>query len=184
MKEDQQPNADDRKTAKEKPNQRKSLHAGISPNSLSEQFERVFSRMEIAEQEISVAIEGCTDSSLARRLNASFRHLLPTTPLSQVGEEVYRSHVREILERVAADEDLRPGTKAEVLSVLAEASLRSPLTDDAFLLYCKLFRDVVSSTDGTRHRSPLEGQQFHEDEASAILKKSRTKLSSSRGFEI
>ena len=64
--------------------------------------------------------------------------LLKATHDKLYREVLYRSHCREILNRVAKGEDTRPGTDAEMIVVLHEASLRAPLNSDASCLYFRL----------------------------------------------
>jgi hypothetical protein len=57
-------------------------------------------------------------------------------------ELVYRTHCRELLDRVATGADTRPATDAEKLAVLSAASQAAPLNGGAETLYLRL---------GTRH---------------------------------
>jgi hypothetical protein len=54
-------------------------------------------------------------------------------------EFVYRGHARELLERVAAGEDTRPATAAEVCLVCSESSLQTLPTSAAIGLYCRMW---------------------------------------------
>lgn len=53
-------------------------------------------------------------------------------------EFIYRGHVRELLERVAAGLDTRPGTAAECCIALAEANMAVPLHGAAAGIYLRL----------------------------------------------
>jgi hypothetical protein len=53
-------------------------------------------------------------------------------------ELVYRTHCRELLDRVAAGTDTRPATDAEKLAVLSAASQAAPLNGGAETLYLRL----------------------------------------------
>jgi hypothetical protein len=53
-------------------------------------------------------------------------------------ELVYRTHCRELLDRIAAGTDTRPATDAEKLAVLSVASQRAPLNGGAETLYLRL----------------------------------------------
>lgn len=55
-------------------------------------------------------------------------------------ELLFRAHCREILDRIAAGEPTQPGTAAEVLAALAEASLRAPLNTETGGLYFRMWR--------------------------------------------
>lgn len=53
-------------------------------------------------------------------------------------EIIFRAHCREILDRVAAGQDTRPGTDSEILGVLVDASLTIPLAPHLVCLYFRL----------------------------------------------
>jgi hypothetical protein len=53
-------------------------------------------------------------------------------------EIIYRAHAREILDRVAAGRDVRPGTDAEMIAALRASSLVSPLPSAAATLYFRI----------------------------------------------
>ncbi len=101
---------------------------------------RTFSKMELAEEEIDAAKR--RHPLAAGRIHRAFRHLCPSPALSAAPEKLFRAHCTELLERVAAGCDLRPGTTAEVLAVLSELSLRAPLERAHTLLFVKLFSDL------------------------------------------
>lgn len=58
-----------------------------------------------------------------RRQGQAWGLLHPTGALQGMSMDMYRSHVREILGRVEAREDTRPGTAAECLAALSTVSL-------------------------------------------------------------
>lgn len=64
--------------------------------------------------------------------------LLRRSHVEMDDEIIYRAHAREILERVAAGHDLRPGTDAEMITVLRDASLKAPFTSSAACLYFRI----------------------------------------------
>jgi hypothetical protein len=83
-----------------------------------------FERMEWAEQEIAAA--QARHPQQAGRIWHSFSLFQPNPGLGRMTSEmVYRSHCREILDRVAAGEDTRPGTAAEGCCALRNMSLQS-----------------------------------------------------------
>ncbi|BEL12888.1 hypothetical protein Q0Z83_110790 [Actinoplanes sichuanensis] len=53
-------------------------------------------------------------------------------------EFVYRGHARELLERVAADTDLRPATAAEICLLLSKVSLQVPIHGAGAGLYFRM----------------------------------------------
>ncbi|MEV6276691.1 hypothetical protein [Nocardia sp. NPDC051832] len=73
------------------------------------------------------------------RLFHSFS-LLASTHQRMETEFVYRSHCRELLDRVAAGEDTRPGTAAEICCALLQVSQLSPLRSSAVGLYLRMWR--------------------------------------------
>jgi hypothetical protein len=57
-----------------------------------------------------------------------------------VGNEwLYRAHAREVLERVRAGRDTRPGTDVEVVLACRATSLLAPLHGSAFTLYMRVW---------------------------------------------
>lgn len=102
---------------------------------LTEETAGVFEAMEWAEDEIAQA---------ARRHPAAADILWHTFGLLVAGdgmgvEFVYRSHARELLERVAAGGDTRPGTAAEVVLVCGAASKVAPFHASAAGLYMRMW---------------------------------------------
>lgn len=84
-------------------------------------------------------------------------------------EFVYRSHARELLERVAADADTRPATAAELCLVCCEASLRAPMHGAAAGLYFRMWlqafpgHPVTGEQDSDQvHYEKLYGSQIDE----------------------
>jgi len=96
----------------------------------------LFEQMEWAEDEIEKAKRRHPDR--ADLIYHSFKLLTPTRDLMGT-EFVYRSHCRELLERVAAGHDTRPGTAAEVCIACCDASMLAPLTETAAGLYARMW---------------------------------------------
>lgn len=82
----------------------------------------------------------------------SLRLLRPTSP-RMTTDFVYRAHVRELLDRVIAEQDPRPGTAAELCALLAEASQLAPLRTAAFGLYTRMWQQAFADT-GLDHVMP------------------------------
>jgi hypothetical protein len=87
-------------------------------------------------------------------------------------EFVYRAHARELLERVAAGEDLRPATAAEICLTLSRVSQHAPMHGAAAGLYFRMwlaaFPDhplTPDQADNQRHYEHLYGPQIDELEA-------------------
>jgi hypothetical protein len=93
-------------------------------------------------------------------LHHSFMLLLPTHKLMQ-HEVVYRAHCREILDRVAAGNDTRPGTAAEICCLMHDVSLATPVTSAAAGLYMRMWQaaglpKVESFAQAGAHHEALE----------------------------
>lgn len=112
--------------------------------------ETAFSMMEIAESEIEFAQFRHGEKPVVRdetgkvvgpkgRLWRSFRLLAPTGEMSDRAEFVYRAHCIQILDRVAAREDTREASDAEMMLALGQASMAAPLKASAAGLYLRLF---------------------------------------------
>ncbi|MEO3852588.1 hypothetical protein ABGB09_34060 [Streptomyces sp. B8F3] len=80
----------------------------------------------------------------------SFKLLKPTHELL-LREALYRSHCHEILERVARNEDTRPGTDAEMIVILHETSLAAPMKSGAVCLYFRLLDRSVPELARVTH---------------------------------
>lgn len=96
----------------------------------------VFDSMEIAEDEINKAKVRHPDRADA--VHRAFRYLVPSDQRLMRSEILYRAHCAELLDRVAADEDLKAGTDAECILGLSLASLNAPIGQDATALYMRL----------------------------------------------
>lgn len=69
--------------------------------------------------------------------------LAPTDQFRRVHVDVYRAHIRELLERAAAGKPLDTMTRAEVLLGLVQASLAAPLNATGAGLYAHLFEAIL-----------------------------------------
>ncbi len=72
--------------------------------------------------------------------------------------KLYRAHCEELVARVKAGQDTRPGTEAEVIMVLSKASLARPPGRTEAALYERLFRKVFPGkvTHGGQPQAPDE----------------------------
>jgi hypothetical protein len=129
----------------------------------------IFQQMEWAEEEIELAQR--LHPVQADLLWTTCRLLVPTHELMRT-EFVYRSHCRELLERVADGQDTRPGTSAEVAIACSQTSLLAPLTTSGTGLYlrawAKAFPDrpiADDSSDRLAHHEALKGDVVDEHEA-------------------
>ncbi|WP_331722977.1 hypothetical protein [Nocardia sp. NBC_00511] len=122
------------------------------------------------EDEIAAAQQRHPDH--ADELYHSF-HLLPTSHRFLQSETLYRAHCRELLERVAAGRDTRPGTAAEVLITCHLASVAEPVNTAAGL-YFRMWHavglpdpDPHSYATAREHYEASTGSRIDEAEADA-----------------
>lgn len=99
-------------------------------------IDSAFGRMDWAEDEIENA--GREHPEEADLIWHSFGMLVPTHDLMRT-EMVYRAHCREILARVVAGEDTRPGTAAECCCACCETSQIAPLHGAGVGLYMRMW---------------------------------------------
>ncbi|MFJ4686516.1 hypothetical protein [Streptomyces sp. NPDC088789] len=106
-------------------------------------LEDIFATMEWAESEIEKAMarHGETRREGERGTGPiwnSFMLLKAAHNDELLREPLFRAHCHELLERVAKSEDTRPGTDAEMITVLSKTSLVAPMTSAAACLYMRL----------------------------------------------
>lgn len=138
-------------------------------NQMSLQLGPIFEQMGWAEDEIEQAQYRHPDQ--AALLWTTFRLMVPTQDLMRT-EFVYRSHCRELLERVARAQDTRPGTAAEVAIACCNTSQLAPLNSTGSGLYMRMwakafpdrpaFEDVAERLD---HYEALKGDAMDDQEA-------------------
>ena len=149
---------------KAQPNDPLSAILQESTNLISTTLEQI----EWAESEIDAAIT--RHPAQGDLLYHGFGLLRPTHRLMAT-EFVSRSHYRELLDRLAAGKDTRPGTAAEVCCACSEASLVAPLRSTAAGLYFRMwesaFPDMPPVTDRTQHHEALEGSPIDALEATS-----------------
>lgn len=122
--------------------------------------------IEWAEEEIERASR--RHPAQADALFHAFPLLIPTSHLMST-MFVFRSHAREILARVVAGEDTRPGTAAEVCCLCCDSSLVAPLTSAAVGLYARMwakaFPQQPQMTTAIEHYEALHGSAIDDLEA-------------------
>lgn len=133
-------------------------------DSLSDLLSSTFDLMDWAEDEIEKSQRRHPEHADA--LYHSFRLLAPSAILQKArpAEFVYRSHCRELLERVAKGEDTRPATNAEIVCMCAEASQITPLNTAATGLYMRMWnrafpgmRNAFREIDDSGHYEAIAG---------------------------
>lgn len=131
----------------------------------------VSGQLDWAEDEIRLA-----QSHHARHADTlyhSFTLLRPTSARMST-EFVYRSHCRELLDRVAAGHDTRPGTAAEVCCVCADISRVTPMNTAATGLYFRMWAQAFPGqrkpSDTLPHYEAIAGPKIDSLEALARQK--------------
>lgn len=110
---------------------------------------------------------------------AELRRLFPVLVPGEVGRfgaTLYRVHARELCERVLDGLDLRPGTDAEILAVLSNASLKAPLTVEPAALFEAVFArcfDASRVLEGGPRPEPWQGSN---DELARTLRRKIARL--------
>lgn len=149
----------------------------LLPPALARTVRVTFDRVEIAEEEIRTAKRQFP--ARASEIHGAFAILCPTEPLRDLSEDVFRFHCRELLERVAKGQDVRPGTTAEVLGLLAEVSLSAPPSRTALLLYQELFARLYPG-ESCRGVVLPELEPFERDEVLSLELRLRSRLAIDR----
>ena len=98
----------------------------------------IFEFIEVAEREIAKAKAERPEA--AERIDRLFIHLQPAHV--KVPARIYLAHVRELIARVVAEEDLRPATKAELCLALSHGSLARPPARDEAAAYARIFSEL------------------------------------------
>jgi hypothetical protein len=99
----------------------------------------IFRCMEIVEEELA-----------GRDQPGAFMLLCPNDVLGGKAEWLYRSHVRELLDRLEIGMDTRPGTDAECLAALMTVVTAMPVTERARAAVHELWSRVAP--DGIKER--------------------------------
>lgn len=123
--------------------------------SVTDDLGGIFKQMEWAEDEIAQASQRYP--AQADTLFHSFRLLTPNHDLMTTAF-VYRAHCRELLERVVAGRDTRPGTAVEICCACCDSSQLAPLTSPAVGLYHRMW--VAAFPDQPNFFAEI--QQAHE----------------------
>lgn len=130
---------------------------------------RVLNLVEVAEEEIAAAVKD--HPAKTKELRAAFsEHLFPGE-LGNFSADVYRSHAREILGRIARGEDVSPGTDAECLVALSLASLKVPLASGHLAAMESVFAKVYPN-----HKDAPIGREAYAGETQEILSELRKKI--------
>jgi hypothetical protein len=149
--------------------------------SMENEMMAIIAKMDWAESEIAKAQDRHNENGRGP-IWRSFRTIRQNDPF-MMNEKIYRAHCREILDRVAAGKDVRPGTDAEMIGVLHQASLRAPMPPGMDCLYFRimartfpdLFAKVMSAIDLASY------EKIHGSTADDHERHLREKLARERG---
>ena len=119
---------------------RSSLPAEAHLDSLAAELAPSFEQIYWAEEELQRAMK--RHPWAADTLWHSFSLLEATRALLR-WELPYRAHCRELLDRVAAGLDTRPGTSAEIMSVASDISKINPMSSTGFGTYMRALRQAL-----------------------------------------
>jgi hypothetical protein len=148
--------------------------ADVLGTRLTGEIEQTFQKMEWSEDEIRQACDRHGEAVGDHGpIWSSFKLMTPTVKMPS--EQVYRSHCRELLERVAAGEDTRPGTGAEVVMTLSDFSLHRPLNGAGMGLMVRLFKRVVADR-APKEVDELIGETATEEQIDELERRMRSKL--------
>lgn len=130
---------------------------------------RVLDLVAVAEEEIANATKEHPEK--AKELRAAFHEHLFPGELANFSADVYRSHAREVLGRVARGEDVAPGTDAECLVALSLASLKAPLASGHLAAMERVFASVYPDKQGENI-----GREAYAGETEEILSELRKRI--------
>jgi hypothetical protein len=117
--------------------------------------------LEVAEDEIAAGQQRHPDKAdLIWHMGLAM--LAPRDELLTKAEFVYRGHCRELVERVAAGQDTRPGTRPECIIACSRSSELAPLTTAGTGAYMRLWAEAfpdhqVMADDQREHYEALRG---------------------------
>lgn len=137
---------------------------------ITDLFGAMFDRMEWADDEIAKAQARHPES--ANKLYHAFK-LLNTAHELMGNEMVYRSHCREILDRVTKGQDTRPGTAAEICVMMSQITQRTPVSTAATGLYMRAWKLAGfpgKQFDGLPHYEAIKASEIDNFEAESRKK--------------
>lgn len=122
----------------------------------------ILERFDWADEEIALA--STRHPAAADLLHHSFSLLNATTEMMTI-ERVFRSHARELLDRVAAGEDTRVPTAAEICCLCSSISKITPMRSSAAGLYFRYWPKAYPGLPNPAanvqlHREVLDGSKI------------------------
>ena len=142
----------------------------LLPRSASRRITWTMEAIDIAAEEIEHAKARHPEAT--RAIEDSFFRVRPTEVLYGISMVVVRSHIRELLERAARGEDMKPGTEAECLRALLDLALVTPIDRQALALTDRLFESVM----GTRPDNEVQEPEPWAGASDELLAELRRKL--------
>ena len=140
-----------------------------------EQVGNTFKFIEVAEEEIARAQHRYPEQ--AAHLHRTFSFLRPDHFINY-HPTIYRHHCRELLERIAAGADTRPGTLAEAAIAIMQVTLATPVQRDVAILYGRIFKRFFPEQYETLRHFPTE--ESFPGRCDEILETLRRKLTAPR----
>lgn len=131
-----------------------------------------FRRMDIAEQEIKTAKAGTRNSAKRTKMHRAFGVLCPPEVMRNKSDDVYRSHVRELLARAAEGLDLDVATDAECVCFMSAMTIKAPPTSAFAAAYTHLFCKVLPSAK----LGQMPGHEGYPGEVEEIVNDTRRKI--------
>lgn len=112
----------------------------VGAGAVGNRIGRAFALMEIAEEELARAFPARVGEP-----PGIFRMLASSGAMSTLGDDVYRAHARELIDRARGGSPLKvllPLTKAEMMMGFHLSSLDAPLNAVAFATFVRLFAEL------------------------------------------
>jgi len=115
--------------------------AGLFTAHDSKYVEQTFDMIVIADQQIAKYKRMTKNKAKRERIDKAFQALRPSNVLSdsEACLLLYRQHCNELIVRAMRKQSLQAATKAEVLVMLANISLKAPMRHEAVVLYSMIF---------------------------------------------
>jgi hypothetical protein len=148
------------------------------PADVGEVVRRTFDRMGLAETLIARAKRRYPDDAL--NIDRVFGAACPNESMMSKSDIVYQAHVLELIERARRGASPVPATDAEIVCVLSDSSLASPLTRTASTVYERLFAKLFPvqarklGKERTREAWPDAAQQSLESMRNALRDTTRS----------
>lgn len=143
----------------------------------------LFSLMDVADEIIKQEIE--RQPQYEAIIFDTFKYMGPSKWLRDKGEELYRSHCRELIQRAVEGGDMGNLTAAEMCVMFSQTNLRAPLTSEYTSAYSQVFsqafpdhevsREKIQEHFPGRNNEIISGlnRKFYDSERAKLAKKNR-----------